>query len=229
MVGAYEGKTVLVTGGAGALGRAVAKAYQEAGALVIIADRLPPRDPNNTPFFTVDVLNEVSVSNLFSEISAQHGGPHALVNVVGGYAAGQPVSELDLEVWDSQMNLNLKSAFLLTKHAVKTMSAAGGGSIVHISSRAAVDKGVKSAAYSISKLGVLRLVEAVAEEAKAQNVTINAVMPSIIDTPANRAAMPKADVSKWPKPEEIAKVLLFLTSPDASLISGAAIPVYGKA
>jgi NAD(P)-dependent dehydrogenase (short-subunit alcohol dehydrogenase family) len=108
------------------------------------------------------------------------------------------------------------------------MTNSGGGKIVHFSSRAAVEKGAKSFAYSVSKQGVVRLVEAVAAETRSANININAIMPSLIDTPTNRAGMPDADFSKWPKPEEISKILLFLTSPDAELISGAAIPVYGK-
>jgi NAD(P)-dependent dehydrogenase (short-subunit alcohol dehydrogenase family) len=176
-------------------------------------------------FKQMNVLEESSVAEFFSGIETLD----SVVNVVGGYAAGHPVSELDIDVWDSQMNLNLKTAFLITKHAVKALTNKGGGSVVHISSRAALDKGVNSAAYSISKLGVLRLVEAAAEETKNHNVRVNAIMPSIIDTPANRNAMPDANYANWPKPEQIVKVIMFLTSPDAELISGAAIPVYGKA
>jgi NAD(P)-dependent dehydrogenase (short-subunit alcohol dehydrogenase family) len=228
MAGTYNGKTVVVVGGSGFLGWAVVQAYHQAGAKLVVADRVRNAecvDSDTMLFKQMNVLEESSVAGFFAGLESLD----AVVNVVGGYAAGQPVSELDLDVWDSQMNLNLKTAFLINKHAIKAMSAKGGGSIVNIASRAAVDKGVNSAAYSISKLGVLRLVEAAAEEAKNHDVRVNAVMPSIIDTPANRKAMPDAKYDKWPKPEQIAKVIMFLTSPDAELISGAAIPVYGKA
>jgi NAD(P)-dependent dehydrogenase (short-subunit alcohol dehydrogenase family) len=228
MAGTYDDKTVAIIGGSGALGWAITTAYHNAGAKVIVADRVRNSaciDSDTMQFKEINVLEEASIAALFESLAQLD----AVVNTVGGYAAGQSVPELEMDVWDSQMNLNLKTAFLVIKHAVKALTAKGGGSIVSISSRAAVDKGVNSAAYSISKLGVLRLVEAAAEEAKKHNVRINAILPSIIDTPANRKSMPDANYDKWPKAEQIAKVIMFLTSSDAELISGAAIPVYGKA
>ena len=225
----YKDKLVLVTGGGGVLGSAVVKAYVLQGAKVVVADRQPTISQNqitNVEFQPLNVLDENAVSELFSRIQ-----PEVLVNVVGGYQAGDPVGALKLEDLQNQLDLNLKSAFILTKFAVQTMQKQGGGKIVHISSRAAVDKGVNSFGYSVSKLGVLRLIEATAAESINQqsNININAVLPSIIDTPVNRSSMPKAAFDKWPKPEQIADVILFLTSPDAQLINGAAIPVYGNA
>ncbi len=227
----YSGKLVVVTGGTGQVGRIVAQAYVEAGATVIVADRAAPANPNETEnpsFHLLDVLSEESVKKFFEEIEQQHGNLYALVNTVGGYHAGEPVSEMSLEAFERQHELNLKTAFLLTKYAVQSMGKTGGGKIVHFSSRAAVEKGSNSFAYSVSKQGVVRLVEAVAAETRTANININAIMPSLIDTPTNRAGMSNADYSKWPTPEQVSKVLLFLTSPDAELISGAAIPVYGK-
>ncbi|NWJ45029.1 MAG: SDR family oxidoreductase [Chloroflexi bacterium] len=227
----YKGKVVVVTGGSGALGGAVVQAYAEAGAQVLVANRSIPNNSGsieNVTYFKLDVLNEESVRHFFDEVTQKYGVPDALVNVVGGYKAGDPVSKLTLADLQEQFDLNLKSAFLITKYAVQTMEQKG-GSIVHASSRAAVDRGKNSFAYSMSKQGVLRLVEATAAELKGKSLTINAIMPSIIDTPANRSAMPEADTTKWPKPEQIARVVMFLTSPDAELINGAAIPVYGKA
>ncbi|HEX2912864.1 MAG TPA: SDR family oxidoreductase [Chloroflexia bacterium] len=219
----FKGKVVVVTGGTGGLGRAVAELFKESGAEVVVPQR---GDKEGT--YHLEASNEESVSAFFEAVVKQYGRVDALVNVIGGYAAGDPVASLDTAVFDSQLELNLKSAFLLTKYAVQKMTGQG-GKIVHVGSRAAVDKGVNSFAYSVSKLGVLRLVEAVAEETREQNININAVLPSIIDTPANRQAMPKAHHDRWPKPEQIAKVIAFLASDDAELISGAAIPVYGKA
>ncbi len=223
----YQGKSVLVTGGTGALGSAVVRAYVAQGAKVIVADRQPPRSANTVPdaeFQYLDVLDETAVSEWFTRVEAE-----VLVNVVGGYLVGDPVATLKLADVQNQFDLNLKSAFLLTKYAVEAMRKRGGGKIVHTASRAAVDKGANSFAYSMSKAAVLRLVEATAAETLYQNININAVMPSIIDTPVNRSAMPNAKFENWARPEQIADVLLFLTSPDAVLISGAAIPVYGKA
>ncbi len=227
----YTNKVVVVMGGTGVLGGAVVKAYQESGAQVVVSDRVMPEHTGtnqNPHYIQVNVLDENSVKTFFETIKGRFGTPNALVNVIGGYKAGDPVSNLAVDDLQGQFDLNLKSAFLITKYAVQTMTEAG-GSIVHISSRAAVDDGKNSFAYSMSKQAVLRLVEATAAEVKKQNITINAIMPSIIDTPANRKSMPDANTEHWPKPEQIAKVLLFLTSPDAELISGAAIPVYGKA
>lgn len=223
----YQSKLVVITGGTGALGSAVVKAYAAQGANVVVADRQAPRAENEvakTEFQQLDVLDENSVKEFFERNATLD----ALVNVIGGYQAGDPVSDLSLAVLQNQFDLNLKSAFLLTKYAVQAMQSHG-GKIVHIASRAAIDTGKNSFAYSMSKQGVLRLVEATATETLSQNININAVMPSIIDTPANRAAMSNANFAQWPKPAQIADVLLFLTSPDAELISGAAIPVYGKA
>jgi len=227
----YTNKVVVVMGGTGVLGGAVVKAYLESGAQVIVSDRLMPESTGtnqNPHYFQVNVLDETSVKTFFEAVGKSFGTPNALVNVIGGYKAGDPVTSLTLDDLQGQFDLNLKSAFLITKYAVQAMTAVG-GSIAHISSRAAVDSGKNSFAYSMSKQGMLKLVEATAAEVKKQNITINAILPSIIDTPANRKAMPDADTSHWPKPEQLAKVLLFLTSPDAELISGAAIPVYGKA
>lgn len=226
----FKDKVVIVTGGSGGLGAAVVSLFVEAGAKTIAPDRVIPEGSTANPgcdYLLLDALNEKSVADVLNEIKSRYGRIDALVNVIGGYAAGQTVAELDLAVLERQLDLNLKSAFLLTKYAVQEMAETG-GKIVHISSRAAIDKGEKSFAYSVSKLGVLRLIEATAAEAKNLNININAVLPSIMDTPTNRQSMPDADFSKWPKTEQVAKVIAFLCSEEAELINGAAIPVYGK-
>src|SRR6266536_3038166 len=128
-----------------------------------------------------------------------------------------------------QLELNLVTAAIVTKHAMPVLAAQDGGALVHVSSRVAAEKGENGFAYSVSKLGVVRLVEAAAAEGREQGVRVNCIMPSIIDTPANRAAMPDARHHRWPKPSQLAAVLAFLVSDEAILISGAAIPVYGRA
>ncbi len=223
----FSGKTVLITGGQGALGAAVARRFATEGANIIVADRTLPQEKYVQPGYDYQILNvldEESVKAFFEKLS----GLDVLANVVGGYAAGDPVRDLELSVLENQIELNLKSAFLLTKYALRKMDPQG-GKIIHVGSRAAVDKGANSFAYSMSKAGVVRLVEAVAAETQGQSVNINCVLPSIMDTAANRAAMPKADHARWPKPESIAGVIAFLASPEAELINGAAIPVYGRA
>ena len=222
----FSGKTVLVTGGMGVLGAAVSERFKAEGATVIVADRRLPKEGRavtGIEYRTLDVLNEDGVREFFDGLERLD----VVANVVGGYAAGDPVAKLDLAVLENQLDLNLKSAFLITKYALHKLSEQG-GKIVHVASRAAADKGANSFAYSVSKLGLVRLVEAVAAENGGRGVNINCVMPSLIDTPANRQAMPDSDFEKWPKPAQIAGVIAFLASDEADLISGAAIPVYGK-
>ncbi len=224
----FSGGTVVVAGATGALGGAVVRAYLESGARVVAVGRARHADLPDTPaleFVPLDVRDEGAVGSFFSRLDALD----VLANVVGGYAAGQQVAELDLATLNEQLDLNLRTAFLLTKHALRRMQAQAEGKIVHVASRAAVESGKQAFAYSASKQAVVRLVEAAAAENREAGITVNCILPSIIDTPTNRAAMPGADHTRWPKPEELARVMLFLTSPDSALISGAAIPVYGRA
>jgi NAD(P)-dependent dehydrogenase (short-subunit alcohol dehydrogenase family) len=225
----FEGRTVVVFGGGGALGRSVVDRFLAEGATVVVAAAtVPPSDvrQSSVAYAAVDALDEASVEGFLNLLDP---APWAVVNVIGGYTPGQPVCDLDLDVLRRQLDLNLVTATIITKHAVSRMMAAGmGGRIVHTSSRAAVGSGRNEFAYSVSKLGVIRLVEAAAAEAKELGITVNCVVPSIIDTPANRSAMPTADHARWPKPDQVAGVFTFLASDDAELISGAAIPVYGR-
>ncbi len=223
------GRAILLFGGTGNLGQAVTERFAAGGAALTVADaRLPGDDRRHegVTYIAADVLDEQSVAAAIGGLPA---GPAAVVNLVGGYTPPQPIRELDLGVLRQQLELNLVSAAIVTKYALARLADGDGGTIVHTSSRVAVQSGENGFAYSASKLGVTRLVEAAAAEGRAHGVTVNCIMPSIIDTPVNRAAMPDAPHHTWPKPAEIAAVLAFLVSPDAALISGAAIPVYGRA
>ncbi len=226
-----SGRTVIVLGGRGGLGQAVVARLLADGASVVAADARPPASaPASAPaagvrHVTVDVLDEGSVSAALAAVPA----PLAVVNVIGGYAPPQAVTSLDVSVLRQQFELNLVTAAIVTKYAMPLLAAQGGGALVHTSSRVAVQNGEGGFSYSVTKLGVVRLVEAAAAEGRRDGVRVNCIMPSIIDTPANRAAIPAADFSRWPKPAELAGVLSFLVSDDAALISGAAIPVYGRA
>jgi NAD(P)-dependent dehydrogenase (short-subunit alcohol dehydrogenase family) len=235
-----SGRVALIPGGLGGLGNAVTRAFIGAGAAVVAMDNIA-RDTelatlqaelgthaDQLSFAVADAGDEGEVEALVRDILARHDRLDILVNVVGGFAAGQPIAELDLATWQKMFDLNLKNAFVLSKHIARPMVARGWGRIVHISSRAARSGRAHAAAYAISKRAVIDLVEIQAEELRTSGVTVNTILPSIIDTPANRAAMPKADYDRWPKAEEIARVLLFLASDDSKLISGAAIPVYGQ-
>ena len=149
--------------------------------------------------------------------------------MVGGYVGGKRVSELDEKEWDLMMTMNLKSAFLISKHVVSQMISSKYGKIIHVSSRTGLRSEGYDSAYAASKSGLIRLVESLSEETKISNINVNCIMPSIIDTEGNRKAMPNADFNKWLKPEDLAKVVLFLSSEEAKTITGAAIPTYGVA
>jgi NAD(P)-dependent dehydrogenase (short-subunit alcohol dehydrogenase family) len=175
-----------------------------------------------------DVLDDAALGEAFDD-AFDGASPWAVLNVVGGFAGARPLSEFDPAELTAQTQLNLTSAALLTKHALRHMTPAGEGRVVHTASRSALDTHGSGFAYSVSKLGVLHLVQMAAAETHRTQITVNAVVPSIMDTPANRAADPNGDHSTWPTVDEVAAVFVFLASPDAVLISGAGIPVYGRA
>ncbi len=219
-----SGRDVLVFGATGALGAGVAAVFADMGASVRGADRREP-DPEHelsgVRYETVDVLDDTSLGALFDAGPA----PWAVVNTIGGYAPRRPLAELDPAELRLQLELNLVSAALITRHALRVMQPAGQGRIVHTASRAATVTEGTGFAYSVSKAGVLHLVSMAADDVRGTGITVNCVVPSIIDTPANRAAIQKADYSSWPKPEQIARTYVYLASPDSGLVNGAAIPV----
>ena len=219
----FQGRVVLVFGASGALGSGVAAAFAAAGAAVTGADKFPPAgsSPGTIGRETVDVLDDAALRALFDA----HPAPWAVVNTIGGFAPRRPLAELDSAELTGQLELNLVTAALITKHALRVMRSSGEGRIVHTASRAGTVSAGSGFAYSVSKLGVLRLVSMAADEVRGTGITVNCVVPSIIDTPANRAAMPKANHDAWPKVTEVARSYLYLASPAAGLVNGAAIPV----
>ncbi len=220
----FGGRTVLVFGAAGALGAGLAAAFADAGADVTGVDQALPaaeQRRDGVSYRGVNVLDDAALAGLFD----QGPPPWAVINTVGGFTAYAPLPELDPAVLTGQIELNLVSAALVTRHALRRMTAAGEGRIVHTASRAALVTEGSHFAYSVSKLGVLHLVSMAAAETRGTGITVNCVVPSIIDTPANRTAMPDADHASWPKIPEIAQAYLFLAAPAARLISGAAVPV----
>ena len=225
---ALSGRRIIVLGGTGSLGQSVVERFRSDGASVMVADARLPTDADrreDLDYVAVDALDESSIAAALAKAPL----PQAVVNLIGGYTPPEPLAGLDIAVLRQQLELNLVTATIVTKHALPLLGAQAGGPIVHVSSRVATEKGENGFAYSVSKLGVLRLVEAAAAEGRQLGVRVNCIMPSIIDTPANRAAMPRAHHDRWPKPSELAAVLAFLVSDDAALISGAAIPAYGRA
>jgi NAD(P)-dependent dehydrogenase (short-subunit alcohol dehydrogenase family) len=238
MTGKFAEKVALVAGGTGGLGRAVSLAFLEEGAKVVVTYRKQEEldalkaaaDANAGQLvgFSVDVTDEAAVRQLVEKIIAQHGRLDILVNTVGGYAGGTKLWELETKVFDQMLALNLRSGYALTRAAVRAMLKRGHGVIANVAAKAAVDHAAGAAAYAASKSAAVALLDSLAADLKGTGIRVNTILPSIIDTEANRKAMPGADFSKWPKPEEIARVILFLCSDDAKLIHGAAIPVYGE-
>ena len=222
--GRFAGRTVMVFGAAGALGAGLAAAFAAEGAALTGVDRSTPaadRRLEGARYHAVDVLDDGALAALFDAEPP----PWAVVNTVGGFAPYAPLTDLDPAVLTGQQELNLLTAALVTKHARRQLKAAGQGRLVHTASRAATVTRGQGFAYSVSKLGVLHLVTMAADEVRGTGITVNCVVPSIIDTPANRSAMPNADHASWPQIPDVAQAYLFLASPGAHLVSGAAVPV----
>ncbi len=235
-----EGKTAIVTGGTGALGAAVVRAFLAEGARVAVPfrkeeelGRLRARlDAENAEALSgtlLDLTDESAVEAFAASVAEDRQGLDILVNAAGVFAGGKPVHETPWSVWQQQLDMNLKTAVLASRAAVPWMFQRGGGAIVNVSSRPAESSGENIAAYAASKRAILQLTDAMAAELVEKNVTVNAILPSTIDTPANRKSMPGADYSKWVAPDAIARVIVFLAGPDARIVSGAHLPVYGRA
>ena len=234
----FSGQVALVAGGTGGLGRAVSLAFQNDGAQVVVTYRKQQEfdalskaaesGGSRLEGHRIDVTDEAAVNQLIENILAQHGRLDALVNTVGGYAGGVKLWEMESDVLDRMLALNLRSGYVLSRAAVRVMLKQGRGAIVNVAAKAALDHPGGAAAYSASKAAALALLDSLAAELKGTGVRVNTILPSIIDTEPNRQAMPKADFAKWPKPEDIARVILFLCSEDANVVHGAALPVYGN-
>jgi NAD(P)-dependent dehydrogenase (short-subunit alcohol dehydrogenase family) len=219
--------SVLITGANGGLGTAVSKAFEDSGATVI---GVALHWPEPVPFLTLSVdLTTAEGCDSMVEQALKHGPVDALVHILGGFGGGQPVAETSDKTWDGMMTLNLRAGFCAMRAVLKPMTAAKYGRIVAVGSRTAVEPMPNYAAYSVSKAGLIALVRNVAAETKDLGITANAVLPSTIDTPLNRQAIPKADFSRWVQPESIAKTLVWLASREAGDVSGAVIPIYGRA
>jgi NAD(P)-dependent dehydrogenase (short-subunit alcohol dehydrogenase family) len=175
----------------------------------------------------VDVTDEAAVRAVVDGIVAQHGRLDVLVNTVGGYAGGIKLWELDTKTFEQMLALNLRAGYALARAAVAPMLRQKHGAIVNVAAKAALDHGGGAAAYAASKAAAVAMMDSLAEDLKGTGVRVNSILPSIIDTEANRRAMPDADFTKWPKPEDLARVVLFLASDEARVVHGAAVPVYG--
>ncbi len=231
----FSGQVVLVAGGTGGLGRNVSLAFLEEGATVVVTVQRPDEfdvlrrvagaNASRLEGHNIDVMDEQAVRQMVEEVVAKHGRLDAMANAVGGYAAGQKLWEADAKTLDKMLALNLRSGYVLSRAVVPAMLKQGHGAIVNVASTAAFNHAAASAEYCASKAAAVAMIDCLAADLKDTGVRANSILPSIIDTEANRRAMPDADFSKWPKPQDIARVILFLCSDDSKAIHGASIPV----
>jgi len=226
--------TVLVTGATGNLGRAVVRAFEERGAnMVLIGSRRESlasafgNENARRAFAPADLLDQVQVDSAVRTGIERFGRIHVLCNLAGGFRMGTLVHETKDEDWDFILGINVRTLINTVRAVVPHMIAAGGGKIVNVGAYAALKGVAQMGAYCGSKSAVVRITEAMAAELREKNINVNCVLPTIIDTPENRAAMPKADPARWVAPDDLANVLVFLASEGARAIHGAAIPVTG--
>jgi NAD(P)-dependent dehydrogenase (short-subunit alcohol dehydrogenase family) len=230
-----DGRVMVVTGGTGALGAAVALGGLHAGATVVVTyrderdrrvlvDRAPQETRARLDGVQVDVTDAENVRRLVAEVTARHRRLDALVNTVGGFAAGDLLAT-DERAWDAMLTLNLRNAYLCCRAALPAMLAAGRGRIVNVASRSVVPPAGGFLAYTVSKAGVIALTQALAQEVRGRGVTVNAVLPSTMDTEANRRAMPDANRRTWVTPDSVARAILFLASDAAADVTGTLVAV----
>ena len=230
----FSDRVVLVTGVGGALGSAAAERFLAAGATVCGADVVAAdsedflfEEPERIDFYQGDFTDESRVEEAIADIVDTHGRLDALLNIAGTWRGGDPIEETDAETFDFLFDVNLKTMFLASKHAIPHLRETG-GAVVSVSARSSLEGGEGDGIYRSTKAGVRLLTETIAEE-NLGDLRANAVMPSVIDTPMNRNMMPDGDHDTWVDPADIAEVMLFLCSEAASVTSGAAVPVYGEA
>jgi NAD(P)-dependent dehydrogenase (short-subunit alcohol dehydrogenase family) len=225
----FTDRTVVITGASGNLGRAVAKAFADLGARLVLMDvrRGDLQDGANQMFLEVDLFKPDNVAAAVGKALERFGRIDVVCNIAGGFRMGSPVHETKDGDWDFLFGLNARSVLNTARTAVPAMLKGGGGKIVNIGAFAAQRGAANMGAYIASKSAVIRLTESMAAELREKNINVNCVLPTIIDTPENRAAMPNADPRKWVAPQDLAAVIVFLASDAARAIHGAAIPVTG--
>ena len=233
----FEGKVVMVTGAAGNLGAAVAASFAALGARLALLDHSAERLgrtrddldlPSPTLLLPTDLTSTDSVASAADRTVAQLGRVDVLANIAGGFTMGPALHETDDEDWDLMMQLNVRSVFNTCRAIVPHMLRQGGGRIINVSARAALEGKARMGPYCASKAAVLTLTESLAAEHKLAGINVNCILPGTIDTPQNRAAMPDADFSRWVPPPALADVVVFLASAASRAVTGAAIPVYGR-
>jgi NAD(P)-dependent dehydrogenase (short-subunit alcohol dehydrogenase family) len=233
-----EGRVVLVTGATGAVGQVAVRAFAKTGARLVLTGRQQEAltelaanlglSDEGVLLCPADLSAGEDVAALARAVGDRWGGADVLLNIAGGWRGGARVAELTEEEWDAAMDMNLRSAFLICRAVLPHMVSRGWGRIVNVASRAAVEPAARQAAYNASKGGLVALTASISAEYRRQGVAANAILPSIIDTPQNRAQNPDADYSRWVKPESIAAMMLYLCTDEGGALNGAAIPMYGR-
>ena len=230
----FDKKIVIVTGAAGALGRAVAGAFKDAGARCVLLDNNAEglraafgEDRADQLAIAADLADQDSLRRAADKAMAAFGRINVLCNIAGGFRMGQPVHDISPDVWQLMIELNAGSVIRMSHAVVPHMIASGSGKIVNVAAMGGLKGGATMGAYAASKSAVMRLTESMAAELRDKNINVNCVLPSTIDTPANRADMPKADPKKWVDPRALADVILFLASDRARAMHGASVPVVG--
>jgi NAD(P)-dependent dehydrogenase (short-subunit alcohol dehydrogenase family) len=220
--------TVMLTGAAGNLGRAVAAAFAETGANLVLLDlKGNPQESDRQLFVATDLLNAESVQAAVDKALQRFKRIDVLCNLAGAFRMGSPVHEISDKDWNFLFDVNARTVLNTARAVVPVMLKAGGGKIVNVGAYAAQKGAAQMGAYVASKSAVIRLTETMAAELRSHNINVNCVLPTIIDTPENRAAMPDADPKRWVAPQDLARVILFLASDAARAIHGAALPVTG--
>ena len=229
----FAGRVVLVTGAAGNLGRAVADAFERGGAGLVLVDlsrqalEAAYEESAQRLLVPADLLDQEAVDAMVAEALARFGRIDVLCNIAGGFAMGSAIHETDDDTWESLFDLNVRTLLRTARAVVPVMLGAGGGRIVNVGAFAAQKGVARMSAYVASKSVVIRVTETMSAELRERGINVNCVLPTIIDTPQNRAAMPDADPSRWVSPRDIAAAILFLSSDDARAIHGAALPLTG--
>jgi NAD(P)-dependent dehydrogenase (short-subunit alcohol dehydrogenase family) len=230
-------RVVLITGASGALGSVVVREFARTEALLALTSRSPAAlhelaahidlPEERVAVLRADVTQIEGVDALIKDVIDRFGRLDVLLNTVGAWSGGTSVAETSADDWEHMLSVNLRSAFLLSRAVLPHMLGAGWGRIIHVSSKTAVEPRAKQVGYAVSKMGLITLTEVIAAEVKGTGVTANVLLPSIIDTPANRAGMPKANPKKWVPSDHITAMMRFLCSDAGATINGAGIPMYG--
>jgi NAD(P)-dependent dehydrogenase (short-subunit alcohol dehydrogenase family) len=232
-----QDKVILITGATGDVGPVVVRVFAEIGArLVLTARKLAALQAlaheqglaeERVLLVAADLTQSADVGALIDTLAARWGGADVLLNLVGGWGGGKRLADVSDADWDALLGLNLRSAFHINRAVLPYMLSRGWGRIVNIASRAAAEPGARQAAYNVAKAGVVSLTASIAADYRRQGIAANVILPSMIDTPANRASMPDADYARWVKPAALAGLMLYLCSDEGGNLNGASLPVYG--